>query len=497
MKSKLGPYVINKDDLPLEWYRIAQPRVVFSMDHSREHWSAVKSVSPQTLIFGRYYLEEGEQRFDNPKANAEWFADRIMPNANMMRGVYDGWMAYNEPVITNETDAANLSAFTLRWSELMHAQGIKTLAYSFSEGSCLLELWPFLTAGVAACDYLCFHEYDAPEMWRTQGWRCLRYRKALAALPSAYRNKPVVIGETGIDGGVGGIDQPQRGWKAFGSEQHYLDSLEWYDDELQKDANVIGAAIFAATWDTGFGTFDIRDAIMIRDYIGEGQPIPPEPGPEPTPVCTLTADKAKIKPGESVTLTYRAENVSAGWLQIDDGALIPLAPAVGSRVEWPPHTTTYTLIARTAPGELHDAVTVEVLFAPPPVETPGYTIDPRIADRVTVEQGQAYRVVGVWYNGPEYIQYPNVPPGHSESRERINSKVHVMDAQGKPMPGVLVVLDWVDEADAWKTDAGGTVEFELFGEMGAYTVIVGDARVIGIGLPGHRHVQYNIQFQKT
>jgi hypothetical protein len=255
MKSKLGLYVINTGDAPIAWFAKAQPRIVVSMDHNLDYWQNVKSVSPNTFILGRHY-------FDTQVINgAQWF-NAMLSDANHMRGVYDAWMSINEPAILNQQDAINLQAETFVWSNYMHKIGIKTAAYSFGEGHPDLALLPFLKNH--ACDYYSRHEYDAPEMWRTQTWRCLRYRREREFFP-----QPFIISEAGIDGGVTGVDKPQRGWREFGNEQHYLESLKWYDSEISKDDYLIGAAIFAAKWDTGQGSFDMIDCNSIRDYIGQ------------------------------------------------------------------------------------------------------------------------------------------------------------------------------------------------------------------------------------
>ncbi len=220
MGSKLGIYVIHAGDLPVDWFRIAQPAVAVSMDHNPDYWRQVKAVSPRTLLLGREYVPETEQVFANPVADARRFFDRMRLSADKTRGVYDGWMLYNEPAVWNPTDAANLSAFTVECARLMKAAGFKTVAYSFPEGHPDLALWRYLVDGVRACDYLGLHEYDWPTMHRTQSWRCLRYRQVYAALPPDVQAKvQIVIAECGLDGGVrneatGQPFAPQRGWKA-------------------------------------------------------------------------------------------------------------------------------------------------------------------------------------------------------------------------------------------------------------------------------------------
>jgi hypothetical protein len=260
MKSKLGLYLISTGDAPISWFEKAKPAIAVSMCHDPNYWREVKRVSPGTFILGRHYFEN--QNTDG----ASWF-NAMSIEILTMKDIYDAWMGTNEPAIWNQGDAEALRNANFTWSSLMHQAGIKTAAYSFSEGHPDQSLLPFLKNH--GCDYYCRHEYDAAEMWRTQPWRCLRYRSERSYFP-----QPFIIGETGIDGGVSGIDKPQTGWKGFGDESHYLQSLQWYDSELQKDSYVVGAAIFAAKWDTGNSTFDMVQCNQIRDYIGIEQPVP-------------------------------------------------------------------------------------------------------------------------------------------------------------------------------------------------------------------------------
>ena len=77
---------------------------------------------------------------------------------------------------------------------------------------------------------------------------------------------PLVITETGIDGGVladagGSLSGWQDFTEALGDDEEpsyapitaaeYLDQLSWYDDELRRDDYVLGCAVFNAGDETG------------------------------------------------------------------------------------------------------------------------------------------------------------------------------------------------------------------------------------------------------
>lgn len=321
-KSKLGIYVISLGGVDvMDYVRRAMPRVILSMDHNLETWRQVKQISPNTFIIGRYYLDDGEQiYFDQPELRATQFFNRMKPDAEKMRGLYDAWMGYNETVINTNVEARRLSRFYAQWGKLMRDADLRSAAYSFATGNpsagfpnpdgscCEPNYWEFLTDGLRECDYLSLHEYSAPLMKTAQGFLCLRYRHVWNLLPEDAR-KPIIITETGIDGGVvpGGA-MAQKGWKFFTSEDGYLSELQWYDNELLTDEYVLGATIFSLNpWGIQ-GSFAIDLAEKIRDYIGAGgapPPITPTPPPQ-------TLEQAVVETAESVPW-MPVNNTAALW----------------------------------------------------------------------------------------------------------------------------------------------------------------------------------------
>jgi hypothetical protein len=265
--SKLG-IVDLYADIPIEWYRRAQPRVAVSMAHNLDYWRAVRQASPGTFILGRHYFET------QPVHGAFWY-EEIVGEAERMRGLYDAWMAINEPAVWNAADAEELRAETALLVRA-NAQGwVQDRAYLSARG---IPTWVCgnISAGTAAIISRCTN---------TMRRKCGAPRVAVSAARKVkdlegFRNLqglnvPIIIAETGIDGGVAGVNKPQRGWREFGDEKHYLESLQWYDAELQKDANVIGAAIFAWRWNIGQGSFDVKECSALRDYMAHSSPPSP------------------------------------------------------------------------------------------------------------------------------------------------------------------------------------------------------------------------------
>ncbi|MCC7163610.1 MAG: hypothetical protein IT331_14040 [Anaerolineae bacterium] len=320
-KSKLGIYVISLSGVDVVAYvRRALPRVILSMDHNLETWRQVQAISPNTFILGRHYLDDGDQLyFDNPEVRAAELFVRMRPDMEKMRGVYAAWMGYNETVIKNETEARRLSRFYAQWGKLMREAGFQSAAYSFATGTPAAgfpnpdgdgsepNFWQFLTQGLRECDYLALHEYSAPHMQDLQGFLMLRYRRVWELLPEEAR-KPIIISETGIDGGViPGGSMAQKGWTFFTNEDGYLSQLQWYDDHLLADDFVVGATIFSLNpWGIQ-GSFAISGAEKIRDYIGAGGPPPPPDGPP-----TQTLEQAVLETAATVPW-MPVNNTAALW----------------------------------------------------------------------------------------------------------------------------------------------------------------------------------------
>ncbi|MBI5029830.1 MAG: hypothetical protein HZB51_04835 [Chloroflexi bacterium] len=325
MKSKLGVYIITFGGFDaVDYFKRAQPRIALSMDHNADMWRQLKQVSPNTFVIGRHYVDDGEQIFiDNPESRAEQFFQRMKPDAEKMRGIYDAWMGYNESVVQSNEAAQALSRFHVRWGDLMRDAKLVSCAYSFATGNPELEYWPALAEGLRHCDLLSLHEYSARTMEQNSSWLCLRYRRAIDALPPDAR-KQVVITETGIDGGV--LPDPndaQQGWTFYTDEAGYVATLSWYDKEMQKDDYVIGAAIFATSPWGKRGSFGIANANQIRDYMAQGgapAPVVINAIADPAASAAIAAaKKLKLMPINTDGALYKfAEEQNLGYPQTDE-----------------------------------------------------------------------------------------------------------------------------------------------------------------------------------
>jgi hypothetical protein len=176
-------------------------------------------------------------------------------------------------------------------TRILGENGIRSVVGNFAAGNPPLELWPHFKPALDAIrqynGYLGLHEYSAPVMQfmagdlqfpgdppqGDEGWLTLRYRKVYRNFlePMGFGDIPLLITECGVDG----LIQPRPGpveakgwqdfidmWLAEGLRNDppgvYMDQLIWYDEHLQRDDYVKGAAVFlAGTNDAQWNSYNI------------------------------------------------------------------------------------------------------------------------------------------------------------------------------------------------------------------------------------------------
>jgi len=256
----------------------------------------VKQRSPDTIVVGHINQDYDFQNAitsgaTDMSAYAADFVARHLSQYQANAGV-DYWEGHNEPVFENEAKMALYGLFEAERVRQMAAYGFKCAVGNFSSGSPPLEQWDdFLPALRAVKQYggaLALHEYSAPTMDHGydrasgEGWLTLRYRKVYRQFVPPDLHVPILITETGIDGLVG-ADRPGplgAGWLEFidywraqpldaDAIWAYMDQLQWYDEELQKDDRVIGATIFIAGALSNFETYDITGEMgeLLTQYL--------------------------------------------------------------------------------------------------------------------------------------------------------------------------------------------------------------------------------------
>ena len=283
--SKLGVAVQRFRDRQIMDRIIAdgRPRVVKIFDDLGSA-AEIKQHSPSTIVVGRIHQDYDFQHSITSGATdmatlAAAFVGQHLSQYQANLGV-DYWEGHNEPVFESEAKMALYGQFEAERVRQMAAYGFKCAVGNFSAGSPPLEQWddffPALQAAGQHGGVLALHEYSAPTMNHAydpasgEGWTTLRYRKVYRHVVPPDLHVPIVITETGIDGLVGADrpGPPGAGWQEFidywktqpldpDAIWAYMDQLQWYDEELQKDEVVVGATIFIAGATSNFVTYDI------------------------------------------------------------------------------------------------------------------------------------------------------------------------------------------------------------------------------------------------
>ncbi len=276
--SKLGLAVVSfSSPRIIEIIEAGQPAVV-KIWGDLGSASVIKERSPHTLVIGQLapkldFTGWLDRKDDKPVELAASFvnqhADQYQSNAAI-----DYWEGFNEPLVGDAAAMQHYAAFEAERVRRMAELGYKCCVGNFATGTPNLELWreffPALQAAAEHAGYLALHEYSAPVMQfgygpnqldaaadaGDEGWLTLRYRKVYRHILPPELCLPLVITECGVDGLVGSRPGPPGdGWRDFADywqqiglapdgKTAYLDQLTWYDEELQKDDYVVGAAVF-------------------------------------------------------------------------------------------------------------------------------------------------------------------------------------------------------------------------------------------------------------
>ena len=326
MPSKLTLHTDWGSSAAMDFVRRANPRVVKVVDAFGAE-ADVKAASPHTRIVGRVSYDGQPDIADGDPAQ------RAREFFGAQKGVYlrhplvDYWEGWNEPAVETPEQMTWYAAHEAERVRLLGSIGRKACLANFPTGSPGdLALWPrffpALREGKKHGAILGLHEYSAPRLdshfGKNQtkpdedegdtGWTTCRYRKIYRAyLNSAYLGLPLVITEAGIDGrvlagprSVAGYDNAPRtgGWRLFGAwwarngglqnpAEEYLRQLIWYDQRLQEDPYVWGAAVYhMGQPGRDRESYSIAGdlIVLLTDYCRAQPPLAdPDPAPRVTP----------------------------------------------------------------------------------------------------------------------------------------------------------------------------------------------------------------------
>jgi len=306
--SKLGFVVARNHPQIFELLATGAVSVVCTLELDANFAAQIKQTSSATRLIGRLdplpSIEIGSM---DPAATARAFVEQLLPIADdeRRRPYFDGWQAYNEPVVNNAEEMKRLADFEAERVRLLAERGIRSVIGNFATGNPTeLTLWPdFFPALQAAKQYngwLGLHEYGAPTIYFMSaqenrgrypgvsagdtGWLTLRYRQVYNQyLKPAGLDIPLVFTELGVDGLVqnnrpGPSDA--RGWQdfqAYWAENGYglwgpgayIEQLAWFDQAMRQDAYVLGGCIYALAASASWESYDILGpaAAVLQQYL--------------------------------------------------------------------------------------------------------------------------------------------------------------------------------------------------------------------------------------
>lgn len=274
--NKLGFHVNGVSDDVFDAIIKVRPPVIKTLHHDVSFWRRVKEALPDTFLIGRLY-EENQQFFPNADVRGRAFADKVLGLEINQYGLIDAWESYNECLApigdVGQYDA--LDRFQAAFGQRIKEAGLEPVAMNFGTGQYLGEDWvQFFPRTLDLYTYLGFHEYDWPDMWRLHEegvavgnggmWLVLRYRRIMEKVRETHGNKhTVVITECGMTQAVyPGL--PDVGWRSELTEERYWESLQWYNNELDADDYVLGAAIFVVGALSPWQSFESLGGIIDR-----------------------------------------------------------------------------------------------------------------------------------------------------------------------------------------------------------------------------------------
>ena len=299
--TKLGFHVTLNSGSVLDYVSAVHPPVMKGVDDIG-YLKDVKALSPNTITIGRYTVLQENIGSGDPTQRAIDFVNEMLPKYQAAPWV-NYWEGWNEVTYPNYEWYASFEA--ARACE-MQKHGLKAAIGGFSTGT--PEPWQFeafvpaVEAGIRCGAILTTHEYGAPTMylWWSQGFPESYGNPPVPAYPDRgplmgryrflYRDIliprglliPLVISETGIDGGAGAGQRPgysnAQGWLGFtdywsadlgqtDAIAFYVDQLAWYDSLLRQDPYVIGATIFNISGGSSWQSFEASSIIpKLTEY---------------------------------------------------------------------------------------------------------------------------------------------------------------------------------------------------------------------------------------
>ncbi len=312
--SKLGPHLQRYTPDAQQWLEAGARLARLSGDLSSAR--VLAEVHPGAVLIGDP-PSEVEVALDSRHGTRPEVSARAFVAAQ--RAVYDrhpqitAWQGPAAPTFGPATDLEALrlmawyAAFEAERVRALAELGLRAVIGNFASGGPDLPLWaaflPALDAAEAERGYLGLQEHSAPWLWwlagphrptgakapdstALAGWTTLRYRlvRDRALRPNGIEALPIVITSLRLDliaagdpdrptgpwtglhdfwSTYDGADDPIAYWQsATGDDardpaRYYAEQLIWYDAELQRDPEVLGAAVGIVGADLRHGAYEL------------------------------------------------------------------------------------------------------------------------------------------------------------------------------------------------------------------------------------------------
>ncbi len=322
MLQKVSPHVIRPTPAALRWAQ--RSHVVKSMDNL-----APLEVAPAHAIrIFRHFFR-----------NQDVYAHSAMVAGELLHALG----GYRHPLLYVEVFNEIPKELTAQHADLLdevvpilHQSGVKVIGPCWSTGDFEQEHWEEMRRhGWCGLDGVALHAYwgmphGLPQHEVLTPWNALRYREHWRP-----GDPPLFITECGRDmvrDAPGGKYVGGKGWRNDGlSAEEFIDELEAYEAELQKDPYVLGATVFSAgpsdDW-RAFDTDEISDRFVINPEPYRLTETPP-PAPEVTPVPAPSPRVSQL--GRGLWVWYldvvggpegivdKAHRAGAQWVAIKGG----------------------------------------------------------------------------------------------------------------------------------------------------------------------------------
>jgi hypothetical protein len=186
--------------------------------------------------------------------------------------VIDAWMGYNEVTTSGDIEGyRKYNAFQVAFARrLQNDYGIPAVAANDAAGVIGIEDYGrYFAEALRESRYFGIHAYPpagSKDLRDDANWYMLRYRQYHEALNrQGVRHGPIIITESGAN----------EGWRGTISAEQMAEQFVWYTRELEKDAYVVGHAIFGVFGNGDFPTWELAGTGVLErlgNFVPQARP---------------------------------------------------------------------------------------------------------------------------------------------------------------------------------------------------------------------------------